>query len=98
MCGALGTVQPVAGASLRMSHGDDVHIIRTDSIDHEKRKSSNRELPCRCAPTFPALREVLDHIEDMRDSLEELRAPTSATLLLTSDHFGEFECRGLADL
>ena len=74
-----------------MSHGGDVYIVGTDSIDNEKRKSSDRELPCRGAPTLPALREVLDHIEDLRDSLEELRAPTRATFLVPANGFGEFE-------
>ena len=74
-----------------MRHGDDVHVMRADSIDDEKRKSSNRELPCCCAPTFAALREVLDHIEDLRDRFEELCAPTRSAFLVPANGFAEFE-------
>lgn len=91
MCGGLRTVPPIAGASLRMSHSDDVHVMRTASIDDEKRKSPDRELPCSCAPAFAALREVLDHIEDLRDRLEELCSPTRSTFLVPADGFAEFE-------
>lgn len=91
MCGGLRPVQPIAGASLGMSHGDDVHVMRADSIDDEKRKSSDWELPCSCASAFAALREALDQIEGLRDSLEELCAPTMSTFLVPANGFGEFE-------
>ena len=81
-----------------MRHGDDVHVIRTDSINDEKRKSSDRELPCGCTPPRAALRELLDQLEHMRDSLEELGAPTGPTFLVPANGFREFEGRGLADL
>ena len=81
-----------------MSHRDDVHVIWTDSIYDEKGKSSDRELPrCRTS-TCAALRELLDHVEDLRDGIEQLGAPTGSTFLIPANGFGEFERGGLADL
>lgn len=53
-----------------MSHGDDVHVIWTDSINDEKRKSSDRELPRRRTTMCAALRELLDQVEGLRDGIE----------------------------